>query len=51
MNPKKYFSGNSDKADRRYSLDRMVLYYREAGHSKATARSLAKKYLRFGKAQ
>lgn len=39
------FIGES-KADKRYKLDRMIRYYMEAGHSKVTARLMAKKHLR-----
>ncbi|UNA02771.1 hypothetical protein [Enterobacter phage vB_ExiM_F5M1E] len=50
MNPHKLLiTAYPNKADRRETLDRLTLYYQEAGHSKATARALAKKRLRFGK--
>lgn len=38
-----------EKAEKRYTLDRLTRYYQEAGHTKAVARALAKNYLRFGK--
>lgn len=50
MNPHKLLiTAYPNKADRRNTLDRLTRYYQEAGHSKQTARALAKNYLRFGK--
>lgn len=50
MNPHKLLiTAYPNKADRRETLDRLTRYYQEAGHSKATARTMAKKHLRFGK--
>lgn len=50
MNPHKLLiTSYTSKADRRETLDRLTRYYQEAGHSKATARAMAKKHLRFGK--
>lgn len=50
MNPHKLLiTAYPSKADRRETLDRMTRFYQEAGHSKATARAMAKKHLRFGK--
>lgn len=37
------------KAEKRKALDRMIRYYREAGHTKAYARQLAKNHLNYGK--
>lgn len=47
MNPHKLLI--TSKEDRCETLDRLTRYYQEAGHNKTTARTLAKKRLRFGK--
>lgn len=39
----------SAKEDKRHTLDRMIRYYQETGHTKQAARALAKNHLRFGK--
>jgi len=53
MNDRKLFSDwggwiptGETKAEKRHNLDRLVRYYMEAGHSKVTARLMAKKHLR-----
>lgn len=50
MNPHKLLiTAYPNKGDKRHTLDRLTRYYQEAGHSKTTARAMAKKELRFGK--
>lgn len=41
--------GICGKAEKREALNRLVRYYREAGHTKTYARELAKNYLNYGK--